>query len=352
MLTSISAKESRVSIGGVSTVSEPKTSPRSIRTPNHPGRKLVANPPSAHLLVKKDSSKIKPKTTENATIEELDHMLEEDALVLLNMKKEINKSQNEELEKLKVSVLAIKKEYDSIFVANNMKEVQLKSLQDSEAALAGVEKAAYSSSAEVNQLAQSLQEQSEIVNEEYEAEQRTTKMLTLMIKRLDKEVAQCRIDTSKAVVAVDHAKHDLQITEVSASANRQELLDQEAQLEKLNSALKARKQQREQKINMLHNLSAEGESSVARLQNTINENTLVSEFRYRFLVILRILFNFTFSCCDCSVLVELLEEGAKTSSKRHEVWLHEKAKKMTMKLILRIIMDTSFLWSRYKCVFD
>lgn len=269
-----STKGSRISIGGHSNATEPKTSPRSIKTPNHPGRKLVANPPSAHLLSKKESSKV--KGTENASIEELDQMLEDDALVLLNMKKDITSSQREELLKLKESVLVIKKEYDVIYVANNAKEVQLKALEDKFLSLNNVEQATISTTADVDELRISLEEQAAVVLEEYEAEQRTIKMITHMLKRLDKEITQCRMDTSKAVVVVEHAKHDVVVTDVSLQASRQEVADQEAQLEKLNSTLKARKDQRDEKINMLHGLSHEGETSVARLQNSISEHTRVS----------------------------------------------------------------------------
>lgn len=266
-------KGSHISIGGHSNATEPKTSPRSIKTPNHPGRRLVSNPPSAHLLSKKESTK--PKGTENATIEELDQMLEDDALVLLNMKKDITNSQKDELLKLKESVLTIKKEYDVIHVANNAKEVQLKALEDKFQTLNNVEQATISTCADVDEQRRSLEDQAAIVLEEYEAEQRTIKMITHMLKRLDKEISQCRMDTAKAVVLVDHAKHDVAITEVSLQASRQEVADQEAQLEKLNSTLKARKDQREEKINMLHGLSQEGENSVARLQNSMSEHTRV-----------------------------------------------------------------------------
>eukprot|EP01034_Spumella_vulgaris_P004447 gene4447-5672_t len=156
-----------------------------------------------------------------------------------------------------MSVLSIKKEHDTIYVANNAKETQLKSIQDRYTALANVEQSTVSSGADVEELTRSLREQADVVLEEYEAEQRTIKMITLMLRRLDKEISQCRVDTSKMTILVEHAKHDVSLTEVSVQASRQEVLDQEAQLDKLNATLKARKDQRDQKINMLHSLSHE-----------------------------------------------------------------------------------------------
>lgn len=268
-------RASRDSIGGNSNATEPKVSPRSARTPNRPGRKIVGNPLSAHLLTKKDPSKAKEKSTEHATIEELDQMLEDDALVLLNMKKDITNSQKEELLKLKASVMSIKKEHDTIHVANNLKEVQLKALKDKQIALSNVENATLSTSASVDEIKRTLQDQACIVLEEHEAEQRTIKMQTLMTKRLEKEIAQCRVDTSKAVLMMDQAKHDVSITETTLQLSRQEVIDLEMQLEKLNATLKSRKDQREKKLHMLTTLSHQGENSVAKLQNSISEQTRV-----------------------------------------------------------------------------
>mmetsp|Transcript_18727 Transcript_18727/g.31382 ORF Transcript_18727/g.31382 Transcript_18727/m.31382 type:complete len:648 (-) Transcript_18727:163-2106(-) len=270
-------QNSILSYGTTSTqATQPKGSPRSTKSISSavkPGRKVVSGP-SAHLMAAKDAgSKAKTKTTENATIEELDQILEDDALVLINMKKEISASQEEELVKLRESVLAVKKEYDSLHVENNLRDVQLKSLQDKEASLLGVDKASISTVEMVQQTVESLKAQTQQVLDEYAAEQRTIKMQTLMIKRLEGEINKCRIDTSKSVVTVDHAKHDLSVSEVNLHNHRQELIEQEHQLEKLQSTLKSRKDQRERKLNMLHNISLDGETSVARIQTSISENT-------------------------------------------------------------------------------
>lgn len=271
-----SSRRSSIDSEARSVASEPKVSPRSGRTPTHPGRKIVPQP-KVHQLAKKESVRGKSKNTDNATIEELDQILEDDALVLLNMKKDITNSQKDELLKIKMSVLTLKKEYDTLHVANNYKETQLKSVQDNYTTLCNVQQSTFSTCADVDDLTKSLQEQAEVVLEEYEAEQRTIKMISLMLRRLEKEISQCRIDTAKVTVLVDSAKHDVALTEVAVQASRQEVADQEAQLDKLNATLKARKDERDKKINVLHNLSHEGENSVARLQHSINEHTRVSE---------------------------------------------------------------------------
>jgi len=225
-------------------------------------------------MEKKDpASKVKVKNSENATIEEMDQMLEEDALVLLNMKKDITVSHNEELLKLKLSVLAVKKEYDLLHVENEFKERKLQAVRDKEMALSGVDEAAKTTNASAEEHAQDLNNQSATVLDDYAAEQRTIKMLMLMIKRLEKEINQCRVDTAKATVTVAQAKHDVGVSEGNLSSNRQELLEQETQLEKLNATLKTRKENRDEKMNMLHTMSVDGENSMARIQHSINEDT-------------------------------------------------------------------------------
>jgi chromosome segregation ATPase len=266
---------SKDSFGGHSNASEPKLLPRSARSANRPGRKIVMNAPSAHLLEKKESARAKAKNTENASIEELDQMLEDDALVLLNMKKDITQSQKEELLRLKNSALSVKKEYDALFVFNNLKETQLKALEDKRIVLQRVENATHMTSSGVDELKKELEEQALAVIEEYDAEQRTIKMQNLMIKRLEREITECRIDTAKATVLVDHAKHDVGVTENTLQAARQEVIELEMQLEKLQATLKTRKDQREQKLGVLVALSQEGENSVARLQTSMSENSRV-----------------------------------------------------------------------------
>eukprot|EP01034_Spumella_vulgaris_P025047 gene25047-31457_t len=124
-----------------------------------------------------------------------------------------------------------------------------------------------------------LTERNSEVLEELAAEQRTIKMLSLMIKRYDAEIAQCRLDTAKAITHVEHAKHDLAVCEHSVQNNRQELLELELEHEKMQATVKQRQDQREGKISMLHTLSVEGEQSVARLQQSLMETTKRTQHR-------------------------------------------------------------------------
>lgn len=248
------------------------------------GRRLVNSAPSGQYAngdksggKEKDDDNRRLRYNNNASINELDKMLEDDALALLNIRKEITSVQEEELEKIRTNVLIIKKEHDNYYVQNNLKEKQLHSLIDQYNSLVGVDKSTTMTQTQAKSVMDELTEQTSVVLDDLAAEQRTIKMQTLMIKRLEEEIGKCRIDIAKANVTLEHAKHDLSLAESNLQVNRQSLLEQENQFEKLTNTLKSRKDQRDNKINMLHSISIEGENSVAKLQQSLNENSKVSE---------------------------------------------------------------------------
>jgi len=67
----------------------------------------------------------------NTSMEELDRMLENDALVLMNMKKDLEITQKAEIEKAYANLSAIQKEHDTLKRDNNLKEMALRKLMDS-----------------------------------------------------------------------------------------------------------------------------------------------------------------------------------------------------------------------------
>lgn len=261
--------------GMIASSTEPKAPPRSAKFQKG-GRRVVTSAPSGQPPEKKtESVRDRPKFTGDASIEELDRMLEDDALALLNIRKEITNAQKDELEKARMSLLSIRKEYDTLYVANNSREKELNSCVDRFNSLMGVDVATESTQSTAKGVMTELQEQTAQVLDDLAAEQRTIKMQALMIKRLDDEIGRCRLDIAKANIAVEHAKHDMGLAENNMQINRQYLLEQESQLEKLNGALKQRKDQRDNKMHMLHSLSVEGEASVAKLQSSLMETARV-----------------------------------------------------------------------------
>lgn len=254
---------------------QPSSSAKIGKFGKHSGRRLVASAPSGQQQ-QSQSEKLPTKskaTLGNASLEEIDKILEDDALALLNIKKEITAAQTEELLKIQAALLMTKKEYDSIVVQNATKERELDALRIQCQSLVGVDKATNVTQKEAKTAMRELTDQTAQVLDDLAAEQRTIKMQTLMIKRLDEEIGKCRVDASRAMISVETAKHDLQLAENSMQVNRQYLLEQEAQLDKLQQTLKQRKDQRESKINMLHNLSVEGEMSIMKLQTSLMESS-------------------------------------------------------------------------------
>lgn len=255
-------------------ISKPKKSPRFTKPPTSTGRKFINKTDNQNSQI---DEKNQLKINENTTIEELDQMLEDDALILINMKKDINKAQKEELMKLQQVVLNVKKEYDLLHAQNSSKQKYIQSVHDKKITLNVIEKSDQESNANVSQQAQLLNEQIKLTILELNEEQKTTKMLNLMIKRLDSEIGQCRIETGQLVIQADQAKHDANISHTSLVTLRQELLEEESKLIKINTTLKTRKEERVAKIQVLNQMSVDGENSVVRMQQSLYENSKVRE---------------------------------------------------------------------------
>ena len=308
---------------------EPKVPQRTGTYQKHSGRKFLK---SAGAQSEKERA-----FHANTSIEEIDRMLEDDAFALLHIKKEITKSQQEELVKLRAAVLAIKKEYDTIFIQNNLLEKEVASYSVKIGTLEEVERANNSTNDANKEVVKSLEDRNAEVLEELAAEQRTIKMLSLMIKRYDEEMAECRLEAAKATTIVEHAKHDLEVCENNLQSNKQELVEQEIQLDKLGLTLKQRQDQRENKIHMLHTLSEDGEQSVARLQQSLAESVKVS-ISYTLYAIHLILFSF-FLCSNVKILPEQGREGLRLRnlewSERTQKWTRRSLTTLRMWEILR-----------------
>lgn len=221
----------------------------------------------------------KPKVdAAHASIEEIDQLLEDDALALLNIKKEMMQVQKDELEKLRRTLTSVKKEYDNLRNSNSIIEKEISSLHDKYSSLVNVEQATTENEHILLDTSHVMNQQIDQVQEELAAEQSTIKMQQLLVKRLEIEISQCRVDTAKAEIALEHAKHDLGVAEGTLGVNRQELQEIETQYEKMFSTVKVRKEQREGKINMLHGMSVDGEESVQRLNSSLMESSKVYNY--------------------------------------------------------------------------
>jgi chromosome segregation ATPase len=256
-------------------LSRPKISPRSAKPPKSVGRRIINNLDSLTKPKEKGVETSTIKITDSTTMEELDHILEEDALKLINMKKDVFSAQQDELAKLKASVMNVKKEYDSLRALNSYKAKSLQALSDKKMNLSELDRSDSANNTAGHHVLNTLRQQTSEILLQLTEEQRTSKMLTLMIKRLDDEIGQCRMEIAQLTVQSDQAKHDAAVTQGSLIALRQELLEQENHLAKINSTLKTRKEERSNKINVLQTMSVEGGSSFMRIQQTLHDNSKV-----------------------------------------------------------------------------
>lgn len=242
------------------------------------GRRLVSQaPPPIPPTNLGPSNNEKINFNSESSVEELDKMLEADALALFNIKKDINQTQFDELEKVRHNLMMIKKEYDNLVVVNSLKQKEYNTCFDKYSHLKKLKESSESCQNIVDITTQSLQANIETVIEEITNEERLLKMLQLMSKRYNDEINSTRIENSKLNLELEHLKHDLSLIENNLSMNRQNLIEKELNFNKLNSVLKSRKEERENKINMLQNLSLDGENNVRKLQNTftsINQKVL------------------------------------------------------------------------------
>lgn len=199
-------------------------------------------------------------------MEELDRMLDNDHVALLSMKKDIGEAQKQEINKAVKKLLALQKENDKYRIANDIKERELADIKDSIVQLKGLQSVAGETAAVVQEEGGSIKSELAKVNTDVEAEHRTNKMLTLMSKRLQEEIATAKIDTSKTQFELDGVRHELDACESSLRLSRQELAEQERQLESLTRIVRSRREERMKKMKHLKNIVNDGEASVAMVK--------------------------------------------------------------------------------------
>jgi len=163
----------------------------------------------------------------------------------------------------------MQKEYDVLLTANNLAEKNLKEVESKVLSMKGLDMALMNDSEAVKDTVQSLSQQTIDVLEDLLCEQRTAKMQGHMMTRLREEISDCRVETAKATVFAEQAKHDFLLASNSLQSNRQDLLEDEAAFDKLLASMKTKKEHRDLKLSMLNSISVEGETSVMKLQQSL-----------------------------------------------------------------------------------
>jgi DNA repair exonuclease SbcCD ATPase subunit len=214
----------------------------------------------------------KQRAKKPATLEDIDKILEKDALDLTNMKREVIEAQNAEINKAQAALTAIQREHDAIRVANNTKEKELNHIMDTIRTLSNVGVARVETTDAANTTKQALNEDCEQTLENLAAELRTLQMQNLMASRLEKEIVETK--TECALVSINHeqVKHDLAGLESTLRLCRQELLESEKELENLMTTVKSRKEEREVKMGLMFGIVSESQSSVLKIRKELEHS--------------------------------------------------------------------------------
>lgn len=242
---------------------QPASKPSARTFGGHGGRKLVESEKSKTAG---HEEKKPPRVKKLTSMDDIDRILENDALDLVNMKKDVVHVQQSEVNKSRQLLADIQRQFDTLHVANNLKEKEYQGLLDSITTLQNVGLARVETTGQAESVKTSLATECEEVMEMLAAEQRTFKMQSHMIHRLEKEIVECKSESALVQFSCDQSKHELTSVDSTLRISRQELLEQERVLEQLQQTVKSRKEQREEKMAMMNNIVSEGEHSVAKVQ--------------------------------------------------------------------------------------
>ena len=213
-------------------------------------------------------------------MEELDKLLEKDALMLMNMKRDLEETQKQEITKSFGTLQSMQKEHDTLKRENNLREKCLHSKVDSYLVLEEMVGAGKSIALEGQLKIDEMNTQLDELQEVLSAELRTTKILNKISGRLETEIVNLQVETQSLTDRVEVRKQELKVTEGLMRSSQQELQRKEAQLDKLIKTVSEREVTRKSKMKALHSIVQEGETSVAKIQQSVMEASQLSEFEH------------------------------------------------------------------------
>jgi chromosome segregation ATPase len=204
----------------------------------------------------------------NSSLHDLDKLLDNDAVALLNMRKDLSLAQENEIDKARISLLSIQKEYDSLKNSNQLKEHELLKYIDERKTLLTLLQTYQSSIGSYQTTIEILTDDISEVKENILAENRTKNMLSYMISRLEEEILDCKSKSHYWSQQLQQIKAELNGIDGTLRLSRHELTNDEKEVEQLSKTVKGRTEQRIQKMNELQSLVMEGEASVVKIRNT------------------------------------------------------------------------------------
>ena len=216
------------------------------------------------------------KRTKAVTMDELDRRVENDALELLNMKKEIAEQQKLEVKNAMKVLMGIKKEYDAIKAENNTRQAQVNKVADEVLSLRGVDVAVQQSSEKTAEFCKDLTKQLASVEECVAAELRTLAMQKLMHDRLISDIHKLRIENGEQDFVAEKIKHNLNGVNNTLLLSKTELGDREFKLQTLRDQAKSRAKERGTKMQLLTSIVQDGMKSVSLIRSSFFDSSMGS----------------------------------------------------------------------------
>ena len=235
-----------------------------------PGRKLSKN---------NDGTKDKEKVIDSLgnDVEELTRLLESDKTALMNMKRDLNESQHQQITKFREGLYRIKWDFDHVRVENNTKEKTLLELAGRLKMFLGVSEAENETGLKAEEVKTNLQIALEQAEEDLAAENRTQRMFNLMNYRLDEETNDVRAEAAQIHLSMEVLKFEYTNTDSLLRVSKSELSEQEKIMENLSSNMKQRMIFRKEKHQVINSVVLGGELALGHMREEMESALNPSE---------------------------------------------------------------------------
>ena len=203
------------------------------------------------------------------TMEEMDRRIEEDALALINMKREILESQKAEVGRAQQKLAVIRKEHDTLHMGNERLQLQIGQILDRANTLEVVDRGVKAAGNATQELVNNFNKQLAEAEEIQAAEMRSLRMQQHMLSRLDAEIAEMRALSAKATFKLDTLRHEIVATENTLILSKVERGAQEHKLNDMKKTLEGLTKERNNKLGMMNSIIEDGEMSLSRVQGSV-----------------------------------------------------------------------------------
>eukprot|EP01041_Mallomonas_annulata_P011723 gene11723-24585_t len=201
----------------------------------------------------------------HTNLAELERVLEADTATVHNARREMDQSQQNEINRANKSLFAIKRESDLIFAKNNSKEKEYFHLLDEIKSYEEKINEFKQFDGHTNDILDKISIEHKKMTENIDAENRTKKMLTLMSTRMEKELDTLRAEIEDRLLFRESTEQDCKSSDQALLRIKQELIGEEKLLDILVKTRKTRLAERKKKIAELKRLVASGEMSASKI---------------------------------------------------------------------------------------